>query len=333
MPDDPGVRSERPAGPDVSVIIPTYNRLWSLPDAIASCRDERHRVEIIVVDDGSSDGTWEWLADQAGIRAFRQVNQGKVAAVNRGYELATGRFVRFLDSDDSLIVAPARDQLDRALASDCDICVASYTAVYQESGARIDHVWRDCGDFLAQQLGECDSSHYSAYLFRREFLADIRHRPEFSNRDDRMFVIECAMKFPKVEGFAAPTFRHNHHAQDRIQFQPGSTAVVTDWQERRMWRQIVARLDADGLLDPRRRLAMANNVWNLAKRTGAHFPNEGADLARWLKQLAPDFVIPDEGFDRLYRRLGYGPAQGIVNAMRGGRNLARRLLRPLRVRQ
>ncbi len=37
--------------------------------------------------------------------------------------------------------------------------------------------------------GECDSSHYSAYLFRRQFIDDIPHRPEFSHRDDRMFII------------------------------------------------------------------------------------------------------------------------------------------------
>jgi glycosyltransferase involved in cell wall biosynthesis len=315
----------RQQAPDVSVVIPAYNRLWALPDAVASCRDDLHRVEIIVVDDGSTDGTWEWLTQQKGVRAFRQINAGKPAAVNRGFALATGRFVRFLDSDDSLIPGAAGDQLKCALASDSDICVAGYTAVYHRSGARIDHAWRDCGDFLAQQLGECDSSHYSAYLFRWEFLHDIRHRPEFSNRDDRMFVIECAMKFPKVTACAVPTLLHNHHNRERIQFRPGSTAVVTDWQERMMWRQIAARLEAAGLLDDRRRMAIANNVWPLAKRIGAHYPREGAELAAWLKRLAPGHRIPDQGFDHLYRRLGYRSAQTVVNALRTGRNMARGL--------
>lgn len=324
MPEPALPAPERDAVPDVSVIVPAYNRLWSLPEAIASCRDDRHRVEIIVVDDGSQDGTWDWLIQQPGIRALRQINSGKAAAVNRGYEAATGRFVRFLDSDDALIPDAAQRQLDLMLDGDFDVCAASYTAVYANSGARIDHVWRDCGDFLAQQLGECDSSHYSAYLFRRSFLADIRHRPEFSSRDDRIFVIEAAMKEPRVAQFAAPTLLHNHHDHGRIQFQPGSTAVACDWQERAMWRQVVARLDAEGLLDARRRLAIANNIWPLAKRIGARFPGEGAELLRWLRQLAPDYVIPNHGFDRLYRGLGYRPAQTIVNTLRGGRNLVQR---------
>ena len=328
MSESNGLAREPSSRPDVSVIIAAYNRLWSLPDAISSCRDADQRVEIIVVDDGSSDGTWEWLAQQPGIRAFRQVNMGKVAAVNRGYEIATGRYVRFLDSDDSLIPEAARAQLDLALATDCDVCVASYTAFYEGSGARIDHLWRDCGDFLAQQLGECDSSHYSAFLFRRGFIDDVRHRAEFSNRDDRMFVIECAMKFPKVATCATPTLVHRHHDRGRIQFQPGSTAVVTDWQERNMWRQVVARLDHEGLLDARRRRAIANNVWPLAKRLGARFPSEGAELARWLRELAPDYAISRAGLDRLYRGLGYPRAQFAVNMMRACRNAVRSMTGP-----
>ena len=99
-----------------------------------------------------------------------------------------------------------------------------------------------------------------------------------------------------------------------------------------MWRQIVARLDSNGLLNSRRRLAIANNVWPLAKRLGAHYPSEGAGVALWLKHLAPDFAIPNVGFDRLYRWFGYRPAQSTVNGMRRIRNLTRRLLGPLRRR-
>ena len=67
---------------DVSIIIPTFNRLWCLPRAVASCRDSAVSVEIIVVDDGSSDGTWEWLSAQKDVVALKQENWGKGWAVN-----------------------------------------------------------------------------------------------------------------------------------------------------------------------------------------------------------------------------------------------------------
>ncbi|WP_375396511.1 glycosyltransferase family 2 protein [uncultured Sphingomonas sp.] len=308
---------------DASIIIPTYNRLWSLPDAIASCPRDTG-TEIIVVDDGSTDGTWEWLATQPGLRAIRQANWGKPAAANAGFEAARGCYVRFLDSDDLLIPDAARAQLAHALAEQPDICVAGYVARYEDGGREELHDWIDCGDFLAQQLGECDSSHYSAYLFRRDFLAGIRHRPEYRFRDDRMFVLECALRGPRVATWRRPTLVHRHHDRGRIQFQPGSTLIVTNWQELEMWKKIAALLDADGELTDRRRAAMANNVWPLALRIAARSRREGHDAVDWLRRLAPSFRIPHHGIqNRLYRRLGYGVAQPVANIVLTLRNAVR----------
>src|SRR4051812_30413827 len=87
---------------DVSVVIPTYNRLWCLPRAINSCLNTQCNTEIIVVDDGSTDGTWEWLQQQPGLVIIKQLNQGQTYAVNKGTSVAKGKYIRFLDSDDFL---------------------------------------------------------------------------------------------------------------------------------------------------------------------------------------------------------------------------------------
>ncbi len=86
----------------VSVIIPTYNRGWIIKDAINSVLAQSYKdVELIVVDDGSTDHTPEILnLYQKDIRVIRQHNQGVSAARNRGIEAASGRFIAFLDSDD-----------------------------------------------------------------------------------------------------------------------------------------------------------------------------------------------------------------------------------------
>lgn len=86
----------------VSVVIPTYNRAYILGAAIQSALDQTHQpVEVIVVDDGSSDGTADLVRGfDARVRYIRQDNAGVSAARNTGMRSARGEFVALLDSDD-----------------------------------------------------------------------------------------------------------------------------------------------------------------------------------------------------------------------------------------
>jgi len=87
--------------PLISVIIPTYNRLSFLKEAVASVEAQNFRdYELIVVDDGSNDGTAEWLAgkDIMSIYLKHSGLPGKVR--NAGAAVAKGQYLAFLDSDD-----------------------------------------------------------------------------------------------------------------------------------------------------------------------------------------------------------------------------------------
>lgn len=88
--------------PLVSVVIPTWNRAREVPEAIASVLAQSYRpIEVIVVDDGSTDETPAVLDSYGGaIRVIRQENAGVSAARNTGIRAAHGRFIAFLDSDD-----------------------------------------------------------------------------------------------------------------------------------------------------------------------------------------------------------------------------------------
>jgi glycosyltransferase involved in cell wall biosynthesis len=89
--------------PKVSVVIPTYNRATTVPRAIESVLAQTVTdLEVIVVDDGSSDDTGKVLGEMFGdrIRYYAQVNQGASVARNRGVEEARGEWIAFLDSDD-----------------------------------------------------------------------------------------------------------------------------------------------------------------------------------------------------------------------------------------
>ena len=89
--------------PQISVIIPTCNRAWTLANAIDSVLAQTlSPKEIIVVDDGSTDDTPDLLAAYGKrIRVFTQPNQGVSAARNLGIRHSTGDFIALLDSDDS----------------------------------------------------------------------------------------------------------------------------------------------------------------------------------------------------------------------------------------
>lgn len=88
--------------PEVSVVIPTYNRASLLAEALESVLNQTYKYfEIIVVDDGSTDSTDAVIKPYIGsIKYIRQNNQGNGAARNTGIKEAKGEFVAFLDSDD-----------------------------------------------------------------------------------------------------------------------------------------------------------------------------------------------------------------------------------------
>ena len=89
--------------PEFSIIIPTYNRLEFLKKAVSSVVAQTHSdYEVIVVDDGSTDGTMEYLGSLgACVKVLSQANRGPGSARNLGVQHAIGTYIAFLDSDDS----------------------------------------------------------------------------------------------------------------------------------------------------------------------------------------------------------------------------------------
>jgi glycosyltransferase involved in cell wall biosynthesis len=88
----------------VTIVIPCYNQARYLSDSIESALSQTHRdLEVIVVDDGSTDATAEVARRYESVRLLRQVNQGQAVARNRGLAAARGDYVVFLDADDRLL--------------------------------------------------------------------------------------------------------------------------------------------------------------------------------------------------------------------------------------
>jgi glycosyltransferase involved in cell wall biosynthesis len=90
--------------PLVSIVLPTFDRMRCLPTAVLSIQSQTMADwELIVVDDGSTDGTDDWIRglSEPRLRYVRHDHRGNIAAArNIGLDAARGTWIAFLDSDD-----------------------------------------------------------------------------------------------------------------------------------------------------------------------------------------------------------------------------------------
>ena len=170
--------------PLISVIIPTYNRFELLLQAVDSCLiQDISNLEIIIVDDGSSDGTQSMVeARLAGnwkdrsIQYVLQDNAGASSARNHGLSIAKGDYVQFLDSDDELLPGKLRKQIDfleQPENQNCPFCYCYGKMGKSTEGdyARIGIEAATVVDLLGKMVSR--SAHVmqtSAPLWRRSFL-------------------------------------------------------------------------------------------------------------------------------------------------------------------
>jgi glycosyltransferase involved in cell wall biosynthesis len=113
--------------PLVSIIIPTYNSKTYIQEAVSSALNQTYKpIEIIVIDDGSTDGTSDLFSEfkNQGVRCFSIENGGASKARNFGLERAKGDYIQFLDADDIIADSKIQKQLELMLSQNSDI---SYT--------------------------------------------------------------------------------------------------------------------------------------------------------------------------------------------------------------
>ena len=159
--------------PRVTVVIPTYNRRDLVHEAIASVTAQSYPdCEVIVVDDGSNDGTGEVVRRFGGVRYVYQSNCGVSAARNVGVACGRGELIAFLDSDD--LWQPDKLAHQVALFEQYpDVQICQTDEIWVRNGVRVNphHKHRKTGgDIFARSLELCLVSP-SAVMMRRALFA------------------------------------------------------------------------------------------------------------------------------------------------------------------
>lgn len=224
----------------ISVIIPTYNSAPWLPGCLASVLGQTYQnLEIIVVDDGSTDDTRQVLEGirDPRLRVIHQENRGVTAARLEGVAQATGEWIGFVDSDDVVDPGMYARLMENALAYGADISHCGFrlqfpdgTVVpHQGTGKLIrqDHV-TGLTDLLEERLVEPG---VVTKLFRRELFAGLRERmdPAIRNNEDMLmnfylfsraevsvFEDVCPYCYQAREGSASRRALNDHRIYDPI---------------------------------------------------------------------------------------------------------------------
>lgn len=162
-----------------SIIIPTYQHGRYLLDAIDSALGQTAPVEVIVVDDGSTDDTEailrDWPRHNPRLRVARQAHAGPSAARNHGLTIAAGEFVMFLDADDVLARTKVAEQLaafdDQVGWVLCDVAITDeLTGRRTTASDRYRYAQRQIGGWIARQLEPSNFIPIMAPLVRRSAL-------------------------------------------------------------------------------------------------------------------------------------------------------------------
>ena len=135
VPVNPPIREDL----DLSIVVPVYNYVHLIRANIESILNQKtkYRYELILVDDGSTDGSRDILLeykDLPNVQVIFQTNQGIAGARNTGINAAAGKYLMFVDCDDTIHDDMVETMMDRACRDNCDIVMCAHNLAKEHHG-------------------------------------------------------------------------------------------------------------------------------------------------------------------------------------------------------
>lgn len=333
MTESPTGTSWLPAGYEpglVSLVIATFNRAALLRETLESVfRQDYRPLEVIVVDDGSTDSTLsilESLQRPEGIelKVIRAGHAGAAAARNRGAAASRGEFVMFLDSDD-LLHEGALTALTAGIG-EADLVHGLWRDWYSsEVPPRYGRTYcREHGPDLLVELLRNQWLLPSAVLHRRSMLGRVGGWDEtFGVEDDFEFMARLALKRGKAAAVNRLVADYRRHGVDQLH----RTGIAGMSQAtERVLRRVEAALDAEGWTEPHRDAMAWRWFWEARKAWAEAGDAKRFDLLmREAFRVQPGFKPPKRWYRWIAGLFGYRNAERFAA-------MARKLLRRRRPR-
>ena len=236
--------------PYISVIIPTYNRLNLLKETVESVRHQTFRdFEIIVVNDGSTDGTAKWLDTQGDLKHLDQENKGIATSRNNGAAAAEGEWFAFVDHDD--LWAPDKLEIQAEFMKrnpDVGLVAARHVRLSQKPPKVRNHRWIK-GDLLVKVFSE-SFIHTSSVIIRRDVFRAINGFPARYRFADEFDVwLKIAANYPVAyvyDPLVFIRFYESNTSHDRIGVRSDTYDILTrNYDPQRIPRQVFLRTMSD----------------------------------------------------------------------------------------
>ena len=219
------------AEPLISVIIPAWRAEKRLDKCLETvCGQTWKNLEIIVINDGSPDGTGKladaWAARDSRLRVIHQENGGVAAARNRGLDLASGEWIRFVDADDQLQPDSVEKLYTRVMRENSDLVIAGYEHRVGELSHPFNLAHRDdtvsCDEYLVF-LSRYANSFFCGVLwnklFRRDLIEELHLRFEGGLGFGEDFLFVCGyLKLAQRISFSTDTVYHYIRHPDSMTF-------------------------------------------------------------------------------------------------------------------
>lgn len=308
----------------LSVIIPVYNSERTLTTAIDSVLMQRcDEVEIVVVDDGSSDASWE-IIESYGERivAIRQENSGANTARNLGIRVSSGSYIKFLDSDDFLLPESIPAQIAHmASLPEGAILYGSTLLWWEEAGGMSLHPARQAEVDLPEHIEYTISSNplIAALLYPRSVLEKVHgFNEQVTIFQDFDILCRCIISGARVFSSRMPIFTYRlHQTPGRISKQRSAQSA---WATYEVYKSLADMLDSSLPYYKKEDIArgLARHGWRRARdmlRDGHEEP--ASAIFDLMQQLDSSIRVGNTPYRVLAKAFGPVKAERLATSLKG----------------